>query len=80
MDLESKKYKIIESLMKVSDEDTLYKIEDILNNGILNEDNIVLTKEQKNILDKRLEAHKANPNEGRTWDEIKNDLSKKYAS
>ncbi|MEW4925577.1 hypothetical protein [Algibacter sp. 2305UL17-15] len=30
MDLESKKYKIIEKLMKVSDEETLYKIEQIM--------------------------------------------------
>ena len=31
MGLESKKYKIIEKLMKVSDEETLYKIEQIIN-------------------------------------------------
>lgn len=33
MDLESKKYKIIEKLMKVSDEETLYQIEKIIDSN-----------------------------------------------
>ncbi|TGV00645.1 hypothetical protein [Flavivirga rizhaonensis] len=31
MDLESRKYKIVEKLMKVCDEETLYKIEQVIN-------------------------------------------------
>jgi len=33
-----------------------------------------LTEAQKQELDRRIESFRANPSQGRTWEEIKNDL------
>ncbi|MFD2726212.1 addiction module protein [Hyunsoonleella rubra] len=77
--MKSKKYKIIEKLMKVSDEDTLYRIEEILESEASN-DNFVLSQNEKDILDKRMDSHKSAPKSGKSWEDIKIGLSDKYAS
>ncbi len=38
---------------------------------------IELTEEHRRIVDERLRRYEANPNEGRTWDEVKAELFKK---
>jgi putative addiction module component (TIGR02574 family) len=38
---------------------------------------IPLTKEQKNLLDKELNAYAKNPTEGASWDKVKSRITKK---
>ncbi|MDO5986655.1 hypothetical protein Q4Q39_04470 [Flavivirga amylovorans] len=40
MDLEARKYKIVKKLMKVSDEETLYKLEQVINEDIAQQSSI----------------------------------------
>lgn len=37
-----------------------------------------ISEEHKLILDQRLAEHAANPNSGRSWNEVKSDLQAKY--
>lgn len=39
-----------------------------------------LSEAQKRILDQRLADHKANPNSGREWSEVKSELRAKYGA
>ena len=39
-----------------------------------------LTKEQKKVLDERIASHKANPDSGTPWDELKSELRSKYGA
>lgn len=38
----------------------------------------VISDDQKQLLDERLAMHKANPSAGKTWEELKPELSAKY--
>ena len=40
-------------------------------------DELSLSDEERRILDERLDAHLANPEEGESWESVKNDLRKK---
>ncbi|WP_242203631.1 hypothetical protein [Aestuariivivens insulae] len=80
MDLAARKYRLIERLTNLVSEEKLEKIEQFLNKEIFNDTEPVLTQEIKDLLDERLDSHKANPGAGRSWDAIKADLDKKYAS
>ncbi|MBT1704827.1 addiction module protein [Chryseosolibacter indicus] len=41
------------------------------------QENYFLTDEHKQLLDERLAAHKASPQEGSTWNEVKNRVTQK---
>ena len=43
-----------------------------------NSDEKDLTKEHREILDKRLEEHQYNPESGKPWTEVVNELKKEY--
>lgn len=43
-----------------------------------NSDEKGLTKEHREILDKRLEEHQYNPESGKPWTEVVNELKKEY--
>lgn len=43
-----------------------------------NSDEKGLTKEHREILDKRLEEHQYNPESGKPWAEVVNELKKEY--
>ena len=43
-----------------------------------NADEKGLTKEHREILDKRLEEHQYNPESGKPWTEVVNELKKEY--
>ena len=43
-----------------------------------NSDEKGLTKEHREILDKRLEEHQYNPESGKPWTEVINELKKEY--
>lgn len=38
-----------------------------------------LSKEQQEELDRRLALHAKNPDQGKSWEELENELQKKYA-
>lgn len=44
------------------------------------EDHPELSEAHKRILDQRLADHKANPNHGREWSEVKSELRAKYGA
>ena len=56
------------------------KVLQIFNAIISNEnsDEKGLTKEHREILDKRLEEHQYNPESGKPWTEVVNELKKEY--
>ena len=64
------KYRLIEKLIQTEDEEILSQVEAIL------EKTGELSDEHKKILDERLASHKANPLEGRSWNEVKEDVKK----
>ena len=39
----------------------------------------VLTTEQKNVLDARLAYHTENPEEGKSWTEVRDTIKKEYS-
>ena len=39
-----------------------------------NQDNLEVTDSQKKILDERLAAYRASPEEGSSWEEVKNEM------
>ena len=66
-----------EQLQKMSVDERIILVEEIWN-GIAEENGArELTQEQKQELDRRLVFLKNNPDAGRTWDEIQNDLLRK---
>ncbi|MBN1768622.1 MAG: addiction module protein [Prolixibacteraceae bacterium] len=46
-------------------------VEAIWNSIVENDEQVELSAETKQLLDERLEAHKSNPKEGSSWDEVK---------
>ena len=52
----------------------------VLNAIVVSEesDSIALSEEHKIILDERLREHKANPNDGTPWEEVRAELEKEY--
>ena len=61
--------------VKIADENHLKQMDDLINE---NRSDSEISDEHKQILDERLEQHKANPKSGRSWGEIKSELSSKY--
>jgi hypothetical protein len=80
MDLATRKYRLIERLTNLMSEEKLEKIEKFLNKEIFQDSEPVLNQDLMDLLDERLAKHKANPDAGRTWEALKLDLAKKYAS
>ncbi len=39
-----------------------------------NQDSLEITASQKKVLEERLEAYKRSPNEGSSWEEVKNEM------
>lgn len=65
---------LTEQVKKLSIPERLALVEEIWDS--IAEDNgcFELTEAQKQELDRRIESFRANPSQGRTWEEIKNDF------
>ena len=63
-------------ILKLNIEDRIRLVEDIWDTIVSIPDSIELTSEQKEEIDRRLEAHHKNPSAVFTWDDIKKDLEK----
>lgn len=70
MDVLAKKLSIIERITQTESEDLLEQVDTLLNQ------NIVLSEEHRTILDERLNAHRADPNSGSPWEEVKERVRK----
>ena len=73
MNIEEKRKELAKWILE-TDENVLNEVEAIYNVTTSN-----LSDKHKKILDERLENHIKNPKRGKDWNELKADLSKKYA-
>lgn len=69
MNLEKRKYKIIEKLMEVNDEVTIYNLSKILN---LIENDFSIPEHHIEIIDARLDSYSKNTSQIFEWNDLKN--------
>lgn len=69
MDLQTRKYQVINELVKVESEQMIELFEDILN--MKNRPKHTLPAWQKAVIDERLQDLKANPEKVLNWDNLK---------
>ncbi len=62
---------LAEQIKKLSVSERIVLVEEIWDSIAADDESLELTQEQKDELDRRIEVDKNNPNEGRTWEEIK---------
>ena len=65
---------LTEEAKKLSIPERLALVEEIWDSIAEDNEYFELTEEQRQELDRRLEAFRANPSRGRTWEEIKADF------
>ncbi|MCF8316988.1 MAG: addiction module protein [Ignavibacteriales bacterium] len=64
----------LENIKKLSISERILIVEDIWDSIFSSEQQFPMTEEQKKELDSRLEAYNKNPEEGKSWKEIKNNI------
>lgn len=62
---------VMQDILKMSVPERILMVEAIWDSIAGNDEQVELSAETKQLLDARLEAHKLNPNEGSSWDEVK---------
>ena len=62
---------LLQNILKLSIPERILMVEAIWDSIASNEDKQKLSDETKYLLDERLEAHKEKPDEGSTWEEVK---------
>lgn len=77
MDLQADIKWIIRELQDVNDPKLIAIFKNLLKSRISDQEPEI-TKEQKELLDRRLADHLANPDAGIDWQELKQDLYSKY--
>lgn len=76
MDIESRKYKVIEKLLKVEEEATIYKLETILNDELVKDGWDELSPELQQALD--ISIGQSERGEVRPHEEVMAEIRKKY--
>ena len=71
MDLEARKYHLIQELFNIERESIIDTLERVLKRE--KEEHQVISTEHKKELDNRLENYKNNPNDVLDWKDVKND-------
>ncbi len=61
----------MQDILKLSVSERILMVEAIWDSIAENVEKPALTEEVKHLLDERIEAHKNNPNEGSSWDDVK---------
>ena len=64
----------IEDIKKLSVAERILLVEDIWDSISTSGEELPITDEQKKELDSRLEAYKKNPDEGKSWKEVKDNI------
>ena len=67
---------LLQNILKLSIPERILMVEAIWDSIASNEDKQELSDETKYLLDERLEAHEENPEEGSTWEEVKDRIKK----
>jgi putative addiction module component (TIGR02574 family) len=62
---------MMQDILKMSVPERILMVEAIWDSIAENDEQVELSAETKQLLDERLEAHKNNPKEGSSWDEVK---------
>lgn len=62
---------MMQDILKLSVPERILMVEAIWDSIAENDEQVELSAETKQLLDERLEAHKNNPKEGSSWDEVK---------
>ncbi len=79
MDLQTDIKWILNELKDVKDPTLIEAFKNMLQyRRKVSESSYEISDEHKDILDQRLSDHKANPNSGRSWKDIKSDLQAKH--
>ncbi len=63
--------RIMQDILKLSIPERILMVEAIWNSIAESEANLAITEEAKQLLDERIEAHKNNPHEGSSWEDVK---------
>ena len=61
----------MQDILKMSVSERILMVEAIWDSIADSDAQVELSEETKQLLDERLEAHKNNPDEGSSWDEVK---------
>ena len=64
----------IEDIKKLSVAERILIVEDIWDSIFSSEEDFPITDEQKKELDSRLDAYKKNPDEGKSWKEVRDNI------
>ena len=62
------------NIQKLSQSERILLAEELWDSIAQNQDDLEVTYSQKKILDERMAAYKASPNEGTSWEEVKNEM------
>ena len=71
MDLERERRELIEMINKIQDPQTLAHLKEVVEDLMSREEDFELSDEMQALLDERLASHRANPNAGSSWEEVK---------
>ncbi len=63
---------LLDQIKRLSISERILIVEDIWDSIALSKEELPITAEQKKELEKRLKDYKENPNDGASWEEVKN--------
>ena len=78
MNIETTKLELMQLLLQTQKASLLTKLKKVFEEEEEESVSYEIPESHKVILDQRLAAHKAQLNEGRSWDSVKRDLKAKY--
>ncbi len=62
------------NIQQLSQSERILLAEELWDSVAKNQDNLKVTDAQKKILDERMAVYKASPNEGTSWEEVRNEM------
>jgi len=62
------------NIQQLSQSERILLAEELWDSVAKNQDDLEVTDAQRKILDERMAAYKASPNEGTSWEEVKNEM------
>jgi len=62
------------NIQKLSQSERILLAEELWDSVAKNQDDLEVTDAQRQILDERMAAYKASPNEGSSWEKVKNEM------
>ncbi len=68
--------KMMEDILKLSVSERILMVEAIWDSIAESNEELELSEETKQLLDSRIEAHQKNPEQGSSWEEVKDRIKK----